>query len=251
MADQLIVTSLAERPDLVEATWELSYLWPTFMKHDPVGDLYYTRCVDQFPDLAIVAEDPLAPGIVQARGFAVPFAARGHDLPDDGWDAVVRWGIEDVVDRRPSTHVSALEIAIRPNHRGAGLAARMIEAFRQGAIGRGAQHLVAPVRPSEKHLEPLESIADYAGRTRADGLPTDPWLRTHVRVGGVIDRIAPRSMTIVGSLAEWQEWTGSRFESSGPHVVDHALVPVIADIDRDVAVYVEPNVWVRHSLESG
>jgi hypothetical protein len=84
--------------------------------------------------------------------------------------------------------------------------------------------------------------------TRADGLPTDAWLRTHVRVGGKIVKIAPYSMTIVGTIAEWSRWTGTVFESSGEAEVEGALAPVLVSLEQNYGIYAEPNVWVRHPL---
>ncbi|XVQ14102.1 hypothetical protein ACQP1W_16645 [Spirillospora sp. CA-255316] len=86
----------------------------------------------------------------------------------------------------------------------------------------------------------------YIRRTRDDGLPSDPWLRTHVRAGGVIEKVAPASMTISGSLGQWRRWTGLPFDRDGEVEVPGALVPVHCDTAHDHAVYVEPNVWVRH-----
>ena len=51
------------------------------------------------------------------------------------------------------------------------------------------------------------SIAEYAALRRADGLPVDAWLRTHVRAGGTIVGVSPRAMMMAGSVAEWREWT--------------------------------------------
>ena len=244
------VVSIADRPDLAQRLWDLEDLWPLFMRHDPIADVYYDRCARLFPDLVFLAvtEDGAGAETMVGRAFAVPFGLRGDELPDDGWDAVVKWGIEDHLDDRPTTHVSALEIAVPPKHRGTGLPPRFIAAMRATATARGAVALVAPVRPTAKHLEPHTPMADYAARTRADGLPADPWLRAHVRVGGRITKVAPRSMTIPGSLEQWREWTGQPFDRSGPTVVPAALAPVLADVDRDVAVYLEPNVWVTHPL---
>ena len=113
----------------------------------------------------------------------------------------------------------------------------------------GFTDLVAPVRPSRKSEEPRTLIEEYAHRTRPDdGLPYDPWLRVHVRAGGVIDSVAPASMTVSGSLAQWRTWTGLPFDTAGPVEVPGALVPVHCESDRGYAVYVEPNVWVRHSV---
>jgi hypothetical protein len=56
-------------------------------------------------------------------------------------------------------------------------------------------------------------------------------------------------MVVAGTLAEWRQWTGDPFDQTGPTHVAGALVPVHVDVAHDHAVYAEPNVWVRHSLE--
>jgi hypothetical protein len=117
----------------------------------------------------------------------------------------------------------------------------------RNAARLGYTELVAPVRPNTK-ADPDEPMASYAFRTRGDGLPVDPWLRVHVRAGGRILNVAPTSMTISGTLAQWREWTGLAFDASGPVHVPGALVPVLCAAEHDYAVYVEPNVWVYHSL---
>lgn len=91
-------------------------------------------------------------------------------------------------------------------------------------------------------------MSEYAVRRRGDGLPEDPWLRTHVRAGAEVIGVASASWTIAGSLAEWRTWSGLPFDTDGPIDVPGALVPVRCDISGDVGVYVEPNVWVRHRL---
>jgi hypothetical protein len=91
-------------------------------------------------------------------------------------------------------------------------------------------------------------MTEYVAQVRDDGLPVDPWLRVHVKAGGKIVKVAPRSMVIAGTLAEWREWTGLPFDQTGDVVVPKALVPVHADLAHDHAVYVEPNVWVRDDL---
>ena len=72
-------------------------------------------------------------------------------LPEDGWDGVIRWAWLDELAGREPTHLSALEVAIRPDLRGTGLASVMLEAKRQNAIRLGFTDLVAPVRPSQRH----------------------------------------------------------------------------------------------------
>jgi GNAT superfamily N-acetyltransferase len=240
------LASLAERPDLEQGCWDLTDLWPRFMLADPVADLY-------FGDLAAVSDTAWVVTDGQstvARAFAVPVAlGPEHDrplLPGDGWDAVVRYSWLDRLVGRAPTHLSALEITIAPSHRGIGLATRLIGVMRDAARARGLAALLAPVRPSRKAEEPDTPMRAYADRTRPDGLPADPWLRTHVRAGGELRGVCPASMTIGAPLDVWRGWTGRSLERSGPTHIPGALVPVHVDVAHDHAVYVEPNVWVVH-----
>ncbi|MFJ2030341.1 N-acetyltransferase [Streptosporangium sp. NPDC087985] len=242
------ITTLAERPELAEQLWAMKTSWPEFMLHDPMATLYYEVCTTVYPEFVLVADDDADPGRLVARGFSVPFTWRHEELPDDGWDAAIRWAWNTRRTGAEPTLVSALEITVRPDLLGSGLSPLMLEAMRDNAARLGFTELLAPVRPNAKHLEPRTPMAEYAARTRPDGLPVDPWLRVHVRAGGTIVKVAPRSMTVAGTLAEWRKWTGRPFDESGPVEVARALVPVHCDLDHDHAVYVEPNVWVRHRL---
>ena len=243
------IASLAQRPELIDACWDLTDLWPPFMLHDPIGDLYYSR-LEHYGHHALIAVEH---GEVVARAFAVPFAmgteVRRPVLPAAGWDGVIRWAWLDALAGRAATHLSALEIIVAPAHRGTGLADRLLEALKHSARDHALPTLVAPVRPSRKHEEPRTSMAVYAARTRDDGLPVDPWLRLHVRAGGRIHGVCPHSMTISGSLDGWRSWTGLTLETSGDFEVPGALTLVHVDVEQDHAVYVEPNVWVVHELD--
>ncbi|MEV8371134.1 hypothetical protein AB0P21_00245 [Kribbella sp. NPDC056861] len=72
----------------------------------------------------------------------------------------------------------------------------------------GLSTLYAPVRPNGKR-DPRQPMTEYIREVRDDGLP---------------------------------------FDRTGEVVVPQALVPVHCDVEHDHAVYVEPNVWVRHDL---
>ncbi|MFC9298802.1 N-acetyltransferase [Streptomyces sp. NPDC057011] len=245
----ILITTLAQRPELADRLWDMKDSWPAFAAHDALGWLLYPRMVAELPEYVLIATDGDA---VVARGFSVPFAqhAPGRDgvLPAQGWDRVLMWAFSDLRRGvRPDT-VSAIEISVATGRQGEGLSGRMLAAMRDNARARGFTEVVAPVRPSGKPAEPDTSIHEYAYRTREDGLPYDPWLRVHVRAGGAIDSVAPLSMTITATLAEWRGWTGLPFTTPGPVHVPGALTPVHCDPDQGYAVYVEPNVWVRHPL---
>ena len=94
-----------------------------------------------------------------------------------------------------------------------------------GAIGKskGFRHLVVPVRPNEKSKYPLISIDDYIQWTNDEGLPFDAWLRVHARAGAKIIKPCHEAMTICGTRAEWEGWTGMKFPQSGTYYIPGAL----------------------------
>jgi GNAT superfamily N-acetyltransferase len=244
------VVSLAERPDLADAAFGIPY-GPdagVFMQGGlPALLLRRRRMTDRWADhvLALVADD----GSVAARSVAVPFRAdrRGREpFPDGGWDQVAVWAAEDALDGCAVDTLCALEIVVHPDRRGQQLSSRVLEAMRTRAAAAGLG-LVAPVRPPDKAREPHVPMAEYAARTRADGLPSDRWLRVHVRAGGRVVGVCACSATVPARLAKWRSWTGLPFAEDGPTTVPGGLVPVLVSTDHGVGVYVEPNVWVDHS----
>lgn len=243
------VSSLAERPDRLPAVLGMADTWPEFVTDDLVGNAHYGRIPTELPEYALFAED--GRGEVVAHAYSVPFALDTDGrraLPARGWDQVLVWAFADLRrGTRPDT-VSAVSVTIAPHAQGHGLSAVLLSAMRDNARARGFCEVVAPVRPSAKHREPHTPIAEYAHRVRPDGLPADPWLRVHARAGATVDSIAPASMTVGASLEEWRRWTGLSFDTPGEVEVPGALVPVRCEPERGYAVYVEPNVWMRHAL---
>ena len=247
MISHAIVT-LADRPDLWDDLWSFSSGWPRFMLNDPVGELM-ADAARLFPQLQLLMLDTEGGAI--AKAMCVPFAWNGstwEELPDRGWDAVLEQGVADAREGRDPTAVSALEITIRPHLRGTGLSGVMLAAMRSAVEQTGMRDLVAPVRPSAKSDHPREPMTDYVRRLRDDGLPFDPWLRVHARAGATMIKVAPLSMVIPGTLADWRLWTGLPFDTSGDVVVPGALSTVHVDVEQDHAVYVEPNVWMHHRI---
>ncbi|MFG3259783.1 N-acetyltransferase [Streptomyces sp. NPDC048172] len=183
------------------------------------------------------------------QDFTVALDLPGRrSLPPDGWDRMLIWAFDDHRRGRRTDLVSAVEVVIDPAHRGRGLSTLMRRAMADNARTEGFRGLVVPVRPTAKHEQPETPTEDYVRALGPDGLPRDPWLRTHVQLGSEVAGIAPASMTIPGSLEQWRTWTGLPFDESGPVIVPGALAPVHCSASAGYAVYVEPNVWIAHSL---
>lgn len=242
------ITTLAERPGTIEQMSDFAAdIWPEFMFHDRTGNALLWQAFELFPEQCVVATQDRE---VVAHGRSIPFVFPDEDrqeLPDGGWDEVLVWGTSDHRRNRETTVSSALEIAVRPSHAGKGLSYQMLDAMKEAVRRKGHRALYAPVRPNGK-TDPELPMSAYIEKTRDDGLPVDPWLRVHVKSGGTILKVAPASMVMAGSLAEWREWTGLPFDTDGDVHVPKALAPVHCSQAHDRAVYVEPNVWVRHDL---
>lgn len=236
------IFSHAERPELVERRDELGDAWPQFMYEDPVANAYWDRQYEEFPDLQLYLVDEDDRYLAECNAVPIPFGPT--ELPADGWDAA----IEQAFAGRPAVAVSAIAITIGVEHRGRGLSKVMLEAMRAAVAARGLDDLVAPVRPSLKHRYPLVPVERYVEWRREDASLLDPWLRVHEAAGARLVRVAPTSMRIPGTVADWERWTGLAFPDSGSYVVPGALVPVEIDRERDEGLYVEPNVWMHHRL---
>ena len=164
----VLIATVAQQPELATLLNGFNP-WPPFMRQDPVGSLYYADPVATYPEFVLVAVDRDHPDRAIAKGYSVPFTwdeDPAVSLPEDGWDGVI---VEATLDRlagRRGNLVSALEISVRDDQRGKGLSELMLAAMRETAAALGFTSLVAPVRPSGKHLHPDLSIADYAGLRR-------------------------------------------------------------------------------------
>lgn len=246
---EITTSTLAERPDLIGRVWDMPDRWEEFMDHDPTSESLFGSVVRSFRHLSVVATDPSDEIVAHGTVMAFRLDADGRtELPDRGWDQALVWAHQDQVRGDEPDTACALEVSVHTEWLGRGLSKQVFAALRDAARSSGFTTLIAPVRPSAKHREPDVPMEEYAQRCRGDGLPADPWLRVHARLGGVIERVAPASQTVSGSLDEWRSWTGLDFSTTGPVHVSGALVPVQCDVRHGIAVYVEPNVWVRHDL---
>jgi GNAT superfamily N-acetyltransferase len=235
------VFTYPERPDLVARIAEIGEVWPQFLHHADVTLLHWAKLRDELPEFQFVLYDDERERVV-GRGQTMPTSTAGG-LPG---------GIDDMLVRRfeqgetDADVLSAMVAIVDPGRQGEGLSALLVDAMRGIARDHGLGALIAPVRPTWKERFPLIPLDEYAGWTRDDGLPFDPWIRLHTRLGGEVLEVCPESMVVSGSREDWRGWTGLDFPGDGDYVVPGALVPVrFAD---GAGRYVEPNLWVRHEV---
>ena len=223
--------------------------WPEFMLHDPIANENWHELFDRFSEYQFALWDAETDRMA-AMGNSLPFCWEGDisDLPEGGWDWVFLKAVEDHQNGVVPNIQSAIQIAIHPDHRSQGLSTTMVKAMRDIAKTNAFKHLVAPVRPTLKSRYPLTSIDDYIQWTNDEGLPFDPWLRVHARVGARILKACHEAMLIRGSRADWESWTDLQFPQSGTYYIPGALNPMEMNLEKDEGVYIEPNVWMVHEV---
>ena len=212
---------------------------PEYNNHGDVLNHYWPRLVDELPDFQfhlIDGDDILA----RARCLPVRWDGTISDLPS-GIDGAIASGF----DEGGANVLCALVIMVPRARQGRGVSRLAVQGMREIAARNSLDGLIAPVRPSFKERYPLTSIERYAAWTRDDGLPFDPWMRVHARLGATILKPEPRSLRITASLDEWEEWTEMRFPDEGEYVFPGGLAPL--GIRDGRGEYWEPNVWMHHA----
>jgi hypothetical protein len=240
----LKVVNSAERPELVEQADRIDGGFHEYNYQGEVLRRLWTSLFDRFPTCQLALYDDSSSEVLGA----------GNTIPCywDGSTAGLPSGIDEVFERgfaedlETANALSALLIKIIPTSTGKGLSRLLIAGMCDIARKMGFDSLIAPVRPTLKHCYPITPIEEYVLWTREDGLPFDPWIRVHHRLGADLLGVAPNSLRIAGTVAEWELWTKMRFPANGLYVFPGGLAPVRVDHEADEGLYYEPNVWMRH-----
>lgn len=243
-SSSIAVFTAAERPDLWSDARDLFRdVWPEYNQHGTHAAAILGALVPEFAHLQVLLYDRDL-GRIVARGRTIPFCWDGslQNLPS-GFDDV---GLRALGDRRPPNALSALAAEVATDQQGRGLSRMVIQSMAACAGSVHADSLVAPVRPNWKERFPLTPIEEYAYWTRHDGLPFDPWIRVHARLGAAIVCPAPRSLLIEAPVSDWEHWTGMAFPAAGEYVFPRCLAPL--RVHDGIGTYWEPNVWMLHEV---
>lgn len=245
MTSPLTLVRTDERPDLDdEARRVFAGHWPEFIFHDQGVRAVMDRVERYFADWNFFALD--GDRLVGAcYGIPLRWDRTVADLPAGYTDSLARSVRDHEEGTVPDTFV-VVGAMVHNELTGQGLAGRILVALRDTATARGLEAVIAPVRPTLKSTYPLTPIEEFMTWTRPDGLPLDPWLRTHARLGARVIAPAPASQTMTGTVAEWEKWTGLALPASGDYVIPEGLAVLHVDRERDLGTYREPNVWMRH-----
>lgn len=251
LPDNLSLRTVADDPRLADQIQTLiEQTWPAYVleSHAPPDNPLPTDWMGvyrRWPHLQFGLFDGQE---LVAGGNALTLAWNGdvNDLPESGWAWAMNSAAQDHDAGRQAHTLCALGITIRSDQQGRGLSRTMVEVMRELGAQTGFGRMLAPVRPSWKSRYPLTSIDDYCTWTTADGLPFDPWMRVHTRLGAKLVKPCHCSMLMSASVAEWEHWSGLRFPVSGEYAVPDLLGSLQIDLTADRGETAEPNVWMVH-----
>ncbi len=243
---KLVTTN--ERPDLIERGDEIVIeVWPEFMLNDAVANKWFFQLYEKFPEYQYWLLDGKE---IVGIGNSIPlfWNEKLENLPEEGWNWAIVKGFKDKEKNIKPNLLCALSITINPKYQGKGISTEMIRSMVQIGKKHNLESLIIPVRPTLKKDYPLTDIEQYITWNREDGQLFDPWLRVHEKLGGEIIKVCSKAMNISGTISEWENWTGMKFFESRKYCIPGALKPVAFDIKKDVGIYIEPNVWVKHKI---
>ena len=245
---QLIVRSRADSKSLQRdaiAIEELAWSGLGFLSHTKAHQKYYDDILEEYADLQLCLVDVETDYPVAAINCVPVPNVPTQDLPPEGWDWLVEVGATS--QKRDRTLLGALAVSVPPENRGRGYARAMIRALAEEATKRGFERVVTPVRPSAKHRYAEVMMSEYIKWEDEKGRAFDPWLRSHLAVGGRVVHLCERSMVVDEHISFWETWAGREFDKSGQYIVEGALSPISIDLEQQTGRYEEPNVWVTYS----
>ncbi|MDJ1131022.1 hypothetical protein [Streptomyces iconiensis] len=220
-------------------------LWPRFLFAAPSMRLY-SPLAALWPYAQLLLAAPESGRLLGWLDTAPAYWDGDDEALPGGWDALMERAVEGLRAGRAPDTLAMMSLSLLPSARGKGLGSACVELVRTLAALLSLRAALAPVRPTRKCARPREPMADYIRCKRPDGLPEDPWLRTHVRAGGRVVGVAAESTVMEAPLTDWRRW-GAALSPDGVWTIEGALAPLEPLPDGCSARYTEPNVWVVHT----
>lgn len=249
------IRTVADDPGLVDRIQELiDRVWPPFVTQSdaPKGHplpFDWMGIFERWPHLQFVLIDSSDGGLVGAcNALTLAWDGPADELPDSGWNWAMHQAVLDLEAGRTPTMGSALSVTLDPTRRGKQLSSVAVRAMKMLVQETGVKRFFAPVRPTTKARYPITPMEIFCRWTNAEGLPLDPWMRVHVRLGARVIKACNQSQPLAGRVAQWERWLDLPLPSSGEYVGPGLLAPLHVDREADEAVCMEPNVWMEHPL---
>lgn len=227
--------------------------WPKYSLEASLGFERKTKkkwssIYDLFPDFQFaVFDEEFETYIGSINSVPVFWKGNSKKLPNEGWEWALVNAISNYKLRIPNILI-ALGICVCKEHKGRKFGSLFLNFLKFYAKSNNFKTIFAPVRPTLKSLYPTFTLKQYIKLLNSEGQLFDPWLRTHISVGGRIIKICNKSMQFKSSISNWQNWTNLVFPASNKYYVPGMLDFLKIDLRKSEGLYEEPNVWIEHKI---
>lgn len=230
---------------LEQYQYAISKAFPPILQHSKVFAQYWKHIEQYFPEqqLFLVNSDQQLIGFFNTIPFH--FDQPLTDLPNNGWDWMVKKGIHDFESGQSPNALGGLQVIITKEFLGKGYSKVIIQEGKQRLKANGIQRLIIPIRPIFKHQFPHMEMKEYMAMTQ-EGQIYDPWIRTHLKGGAEILKVCSHSMHVEGDLKFWEALQEKSIFQTGEHLIKGALNPVYIDVQKNYGEYWEENIWIHY-----
>ncbi|SEK28817.1 hypothetical protein SAMN04487910_0169 [Aquimarina amphilecti] len=220
--------------------------FPEIILRSQVTKKYWSSLESYFPQTQIF----LVNGNSDLLGFmnTIPifWDQKLSDLPNNGWDWLLKKGVEDFEDKMKPNVLGGLQIIVTKKYQGNGYSKLLISKGKQVVESLGLEKLIIPIRPILKHNHPKIRMKDYIDLKKNNEI-YDPWIRTHLESGAKIIKVCENSMNVRGDINFWEELLDKKIIQSGNYEIDGALNLVSIDVVDDSGEYREENIWICYT----
>ncbi|WP_299223359.1 hypothetical protein [uncultured Aquimarina sp.] len=224
----------------------INLAFPDIILNSQVTKKYWSRLEKYFPhtQLFIVSEDNNLIGFMNA--IPLFWDQSLSELPNKGWDWLVKKGINDFENNLTPNSLGGLQIIVTKEYLGQGYSKLLIAKGKKVKENFGFRNFVIPIRPILKYKYPEMKMKDYMS-LQENGEIMDPWIRTHLRNGAKIIKVCENSMNVTGDINFWENLIDIKIMKSGAYMVDGALNLIKIDVKNNFGEYREENIWIYYA----
>lgn len=219
-------------PKVIFQSEVVKHCWPSIEKYFPEFQLFLVddneRLIGFINTMPIFWDRPI------------------DDLPDDGWDWLVKKGIVGFENGIKPNCLGGLQIIVAKDQLGKGYSKILIAEGKKLMERFGFENFIIPIRPTFKSKYPEMKMDDYIN-FKPEGKTYDPWIRTHLSSGAEIIKVCYNAMNITGDISYWEDLMSQKIIKTGNYIVDGALNPVRMNLENDIGEYREANIWINYS----
>lgn len=236
---QLNKTQIQQYRDAVASAF------PTIIQQSKVIENNWSDLERFFPSYQIFAIDKADNLIGLMNMVPIHWDQPLADLPDEGWDWLLKTGIQNHKESIKPNTIGGLQVIIPHRHRSKGYSKLLIQQAKTFLDNTTYKHLIIPIRPTLKHNYPHVGMDTYINMKEGNKI-LDPWIRTHIRCGAQVVKVCTKSMHVTGDISFWQQLTKSTIKTSGKILIEGALNPIQINLPKNQGVYWEENIWIHY-----